>query len=351
MKFWNSTVKKLKPYVYGEQPAPAKGVIKLNTNENPYPPHKELRKLLSTLDINRLKYYPPPVCERLAGLIAKRYSVQSKFIFIGNGSDEILSYLFRAFLNKEDTVLFTKYTYSLYTTLADIHGIAYKTLPMKNDFMIDLSLVRKYKAKLFFLTNPNAPTGMALPAQDIEKAIRESPGTLFVIDEAYADFSNENCIFLTKKYDNVIVLRTLSKSFSLCGIRLGYSIAKPYLTQALYKIKDSYNINLVTQLIAEHAFKKYPYYLKNCRKIIKTRENTAFKLKSLGFTVLPSKANFIFCTHSTINIKRLFLYLKKLKIYVRHFNNPVLDRYLRISIGTEREMNELFKNIKTYYSH
>ncbi|HBE02325.1 MAG: histidinol-phosphate transaminase [Spirochaetes bacterium GWF1_41_5] len=348
MKFWNNTIKKLSPYVYGEQPRLAARTIKLNTNENPYPPHPSLKKILTAFNIARLRYYPPPDAEKLVKAVSRVYKIKSANIFIGNGSDEILSYVFRAFAGSRDKIVFTRLTYSLYQTLAAIHGFSWSELPMLKDLSVDLDALPSFKPRIFFLANPNTPTGIALSAGRIEKTVKKMPDTLFIIDEAYADFNNENCIHFARKFNNVLIIRTLSKSYSLCGIRMGFAFGHADLISGLMKIKDSYNTSILSQQIAIHAFRHKSWHDANCRKVIKTRGVFSRRLLENGFLVLKSSSNFVMCTHLQVSMKEMYYFLKKHDIHIRYFDSPALDRYVRISIGTDNEMEKTMQQIKKF---
>ncbi len=348
MKFITPSVQLMKKYQWGEQPKSSLGLIKLNTNENPYPPHPSLSKKLANFDINKLSLYPDPLSHKLKKSAAKYFDLNDNMITLGNGSDELIALIFRVFLTRQDNALFTEYTYSHYKTYADAAGISYSTMPMK-DFRVDLSLLNKIRSKLFFLTNPNSPTGIALQPKEIEPYVKSHQNKLFIIDEAYVDFSDKkSCLPLVKKYNNILVLRTFSKSFSLCGIRLGFALGHKDLIEGINKVKDPYNINALTQLIGLEAFKKVTYYQKNIEKIKKTRNAFSEKLNRLEFEFFPSSANFVFVRPpKSVAAETIFHALRKKNIYIRYFFDAKLKEYLRITIGNDTEMKRVIKKLET----
>ena len=346
MKFTISPVQLMKAYQWGEQPKAHPGLIKLNTNESPYPPHPSLSKKLANFDISNLRLYPDPRCDKLKIEVSKYFKMPTDMITLGNGSDELIALIFRVFLTRRDNALFTEHTYSHYKTYAHAAGINYSTMPMKN-FQIDLNLLSRIQCKLFFLTNPNSPTGIAIEPKEIEYYLKKHQNKLFVIDEAYVDFADKkSCLPLIKEYNNILLLKTLSKSFSLCGIRLGFVLGHSDLIESINKVKDPYNVNALTQLIGVEVFKKAPYYQKNIEKIKKTRDFFSKQLIRLGFNVFPSSANFVFVLPpSSITAETIFYSLKKKRIYIRHFLN--VKDHLRITIGNDEEMRKVIKELKT----
>ena len=265
MQFSSQSVKLMKPYQWGEQPKITPNLIKLNTNENPYPPHPSLSKTLANFATATLRLYPDPLCRELRQSAAKHFKLTPDMITAGNGSDELIALIFKVFFNRQDNALFTEYTYSHYKTYSKAFGVIYNTMPMK-DLRVDLSLLNKIRCKVFFLTNPNAPTGIFLNPNEIEAYLKSHGGKLFVIDEAYADFSVKSCLPLIKKYNNILVLRSFSKSFSLGGIRLGFALGNQALINDLNKVKDPYNVSALTQKIGVEVFKHIAYYQKNIEK-------------------------------------------------------------------------------------
>ncbi len=347
--FENKNVANLDPYVYGEQPKPSASLIKLNTNENPYPPHSSVKTFLKAYATERLRLYPDPLCTELRKIVSKVYGLSGECFLFGNGSDEVISLIFRTFFGRNDEVIFTQHTYSAYRTYAETLGISMRTLPMEEDFLIKLEHLNRVQGKVIFITNPNAPTSLLLSRAEIEKWALKCPMLLFVIDEAYADFASETCMSLVKRgLKNVLILRTLSKAYSLCGARLGMAIGHPELINAINKIKDPYNINALTQGIAVSVYKNLPYYRKNIELIKKERAAFSEALKILGFKVLSSETNFVFVSFPGKSMKSLYDYLIAKKIYVRYFNKPILDKYLRITIGKPLEMTKVLTQIKQF---
>ncbi len=351
-------LKKLVGYQAGEQPL--KKVIKLNTNENPYPPPLDIKKTLTNIDFTTLKNYPPLANDltngKLLDVIAKNYQVSNQEICLGNGSDEIISSIFKIFIGSGKKLLLSEYTYSAYFTYATIYNSKVIKLKME-DFMIDLPKALNKKFDVFLLTNPNAPTGIAIENKKIIKAIKAHPKKLFIIDEAYSDFNDESLVPEIKKLKNLIVIKTLSKGFSLAAIRLGFAFACQEIIESLKKVLDPYNINLISQQIALSAFtkKNQDYFLKNIQKVITTKQKLVKALAELHFTTLPSKTNFVFTSPPGLNTskknttKRLFIFLKKNNILVRYFPVKGLNEFLRITIGTDQEIKKVIQIIKKYF--
>ncbi|RPF57067.1 histidinol-phosphate transaminase [Aquisalibacillus elongatus] len=344
-KFWSSTVRKTKPYVPGEQPKET-DVIKLNTNENPYPPSPKALEAMQNEIGDDLRKYPSPTVDTLKNVIANREGVAPKNVFVGNGSDEVLAFAFQAFFEHNEAIKFPDITYSFYPVYAKLYDIPYQTVPLNDDFSINVDGMCNSIGGVIF-PNPNAPTGLALSLNDIEKVIQGNPNQVVIIDEAYVAFGAETAAPLTKKYPNVLITRTLSKSHALAGIRLGYAIGSPELIEGLERIKNSFNsytINRVTLAGAEAALQDDGYYSEVIERVVNTREWTRYELQQKGFEVLPSSANFLFCKPTEIQARELYEKLKNSKIYIRYFDN--LEDYIRISIGTEEEMQALVDHIK-----
>jgi len=330
-------------YVPGEQPKDNK-YIKLNTNENPYSPTPLIKEILKKLDITQLRLYPDPDISELRDCIAKIYGFNKENIFVGNGSDEVLSVITRAFVDPDQTIGTAYPSYVLYKTLAEIVGVSINQYDFDKDYKLDPEMFCNIKDKVFFLANPNSPSGTLISKNDVEKMAENFKG-LLVIDEAYADFASENCLELTKKYSNVIVLRTMSKSFSLAGIRLGYAFANEEIIQGMFKVKDSYNVNGLTQKIALAAMQDIEHMKSNVQKIINTRQHVINKLKDLGFYVYPSQSNFIFAQHGKIEGKDLYLALKEQGVLIRYFSMPRVDKGVRITVGTDTDMEIFLKEL------
>ncbi len=342
-RFLSSKYKDLEAYTPGEQPIDKK-YIKLNTNESPYPPSKSVVDALSSEEVLKLNLYSDPTARGLKARIAELYGVGSENVFVSNGSDDILNFSFMAFCEGNKTgVKFPEISYGFYSVYAELHGAEYKAIPLKDDFSIDIEDYMGNDATVV-IANPNAPTGICLPLCDIEKLVRANPDHLVLVDEAYVDFGGESAVELTKKYSNLLVVCTFSKSRSLAGARLGFAIANKEIIADLEKIKYStnpYNINRLSLIAGEMAMLDNGYYMDNCKKIIETREYTQNKLKELGFDVTDSKANFIFAKSDAIDGKELYLRLKDKGILVRHFDKEKIKDYNRITVGTREEMDAL----------
>ncbi len=335
------SVRKLKPYIPGEQPKEAR-VIKLNTNENPYPPSPKCKAVLRGFDLDRLRRYPDPVFSDLRARIAKIWHTTPERVFVGNGSDEILTLAARAFVEDGEAIGSLDPSYSLYKTLAAIRNVAYTPTPLAADFSWNGRIAtRGPKTSLFILTNPNAPTGTLTPSGKIAAAAKRFKGVLLV-DEAYADFAKENCVPLATAAENrnVIVMRTFSKSFSLAGMRVGYCIGPTDLIDALYKVKDSYNADAVAQAVALAALNDLPWMRANVAKVRKARARVAKVLSKRGWDVLESSSNFLFARPAHRPAREIFEALREQHIYVRYFPGPRTGDRLRITIGTDAQMDE-----------
>ena len=322
-------------YVPGEQPR-GEDVVKLNTNENPYLPSADVQDILSMVDIAALARYPDPVCTELRKAIAELHGCEVENIFVGNGSDEVLALCIRAFVERDGSVGFFDPSYSLYPILADIEDVEKRPVALDADF--GWQMPADYAASLFFLTNPNAPTSLQYSRANVESFV-EGFGGVVLIDEAYADFAKENCMDLALASGNVLVARTLSKSYSLAGIRLGYCVGDAELVGAMYKIKDSYNVDYLTQEIARVAILDQDTMKANVQAIVETRKLVADKLRELGFEVVPSETNFLWVKPQGLSAEHLFGELRKKNIIVRYFGDDERTKdYLRVTIGTAPEM-------------
>lgn len=325
----------MRGYVPGEQPKDA-DIVKLNTNENPYLPSPDVQDILSMIDISMLSRYPDPVCIELRKVIAELHGCEVANVFVGNGSDEVLALCIRAFVERDGSVGFFDPSYSLYPILADIEDVEKK--PVALDAAFGWQMPADYSASLFFLTHPNAPTSFVYDKGAIEGFVKDFRG-VSLIDEAYADFAADNCMDLALKYDNVIVARTLSKSYSLAGIRLGYCVGNAELIGAMHKIKDSYNVNYLTQEIGRVAILDQDTMKANVSAIVETRKIVTDKLEEFGFEVGKSQTNFLWVKPLGIGAKSLFDQLRNKKIIVRYFANDERTKdYLRVTIGTAPEM-------------
>lgn len=345
-RFLNDKIKKLEPYVPGEQPRGRK-YIKLNTNESPFPPSPEAIRLANE-EAERLMLYPDPDCTALTEAIAKEYGVEPANVILTNGSDEVLNFAFIAYCDENTPAIFPDITYGFYKVFAEVNGVPCEEIPLKDDFTVD---VEDYVSRrgVVFIANPNAPTGMALPLSEIERILQSNPNRIVVIDEAYVDFGGESAVKLIGKYENLLVTQTFSKSRSMAGARLGFGIASKEIISDLSRVKYStnpYNINRMTAAAGLGAIKDKAYFVNNCSLIKKNRAYTAAELKKLGFEMTESDANFLFVKNDKIRGAELYSCLKERGILVRHFNKPRISDYLRITIGSLSEMDELIKAVK-----
>lgn len=340
-KFINPQYKDLESYTPGEQPRDMV-YVKLNTNESPFPPSPRVIERINKEEVSNLRLYSDPECKLLREAIAKSYGYNAENIFVGNGSDEILSMFFMAFGAKG--IAFPDISYGFYKVYGGLYGINYTQIPLKSDFTINVDDYCNID-KNIVIANPNAPTGISITVRDIEKILITNPTNIVLIDEAYVDFGGMSCTDLVHKYDNLLVVQTYSKSRSLAGARLGYGIANKSIIDDLTKIKFSinpYNINRLTLVAGICAMEDKEYFEKNCAEIIKIKAYTVENLKKRGFNVLPSDANFVFAKHEYVGGKKLYLKLKENGVLIRQFDKERISDYLRISIGTKVQMNALF---------
>lgn len=342
-RFINKKFQELEAYTPGEQPTDMK-YIKLNTNESPFPPSQSVLKAISAEEVSKLNLYPDPTGNSLKDALAGLYGVERKNVFISNGSDDILNFFFMAFCNDDEhPVKFPSISYGFYKVYAELYGVKYKTVDLANDFSINIEDYFGNDANVV-IANPNAPTGIALSRADVEEIVKANPDRVVLIDEAYVDFGAESSVALTKKYDNLLVVCTYSKSRSMAGARLGFAIGNEGLIADLEKIKYStnpYNINRLTMLAGIAAIEDNEYYVNNCKTVAENREYTQNKLVELGFEVTPSKANFIFAKSERIDGEELYLKLKARGILVRHFTANAICQYNRITVGTREQMDKL----------
>ncbi|MCI7726171.1 MAG: histidinol-phosphate transaminase [Clostridiales bacterium] len=344
-RFLNQQYQSLEAYTPGEQPRDMQ-YIKLNTNESPYPPAPSVVEAMTGEQVELLRLYSDPTAKGLKDKLAGLYGVKPENVFISNGSDEVLNFAFMAFGG--NGAVFPDISYGFYEVYADLYAINAEKIPLESDFSIDY---RKYcgKNKLVVIANPNAPTGMTIPVWQIEEIVKSNPDSLVLIDEAYVDFGGETCLPLIGTYDNLLVTRTYSKSRCLAGGRLGYAFGSPAVIADLEKIKYStnpYNINRLTLLLGEKTVEAESYYQEKCREIEATRAWTTQQLAGLGFTVLPSKANFIFVKTDQMDGGELYKKLKEKGILVRHFTNPRICQFNRVTIGTKQQMQTLIDTVK-----
>ncbi|MDR2878007.1 MAG: histidinol-phosphate transaminase [Chromatiales bacterium] len=341
-RFWSAIVDGLDPYVPGEQPK-LPNLIKLNTNENPYPPSPRVLDALRSEAGDALRLYPDPNSDALKQTIAAYHGLESAQVFVGNGSDEVLAHVFMALLKKPAPLLFPNISYSFYPVYCGLYEIDYREVPLRADYRIDPS---DYCGPCggIILPNPNAPTGIALPLSKIETLLSEHPDSVIVIDEAYVDFGADSAIALIKRYPNLLVVQTLSKSRSLAGLRVGFACGHADLITALERVKNSFNsypLGRLAQKGAIAAFADEDYFQHTRRAIIASREQLCTELQELGFSVLPSTANFIFAAHPKHDASKLAAALRERQIIVRHFRKPRIDQHLRITIGTPQQCEAL----------
>ena len=345
-RFLSEKYKALTPYTPGEQPKERK-YIKLNTNESPFPPSKRAVEYAARAS-ESLELYSDPEIKRLTSKIAELYGVSPECVICTNGSDEVLNFAFMAFCGGERGAAFPNITYGFYSVFASLNGVPYEEIPLDNGFNIKLE---DYigKNNTIFIANPNAPTGIALSLEDIEKIVKSNPDNIVVIDEAYVDFGAESAVGLTKKYDNLLVTQTFSKSRSMAGARLGFGIGSPALIADLNMIRYStnpYNVNSMTMAAALGVLEDEEYTKENCRKIIQNREYAKNELNKLGFSMTDSRANFLFAKHEKIGGGELYWKLRERGILVRHWNKPIIADYNRITVGSMEEMQALVAAVK-----
>lgn len=349
MRDWENNIRKVVPYTPGEQPKNT-CVIKLNTNENPYPPAPGVKEVLSNFNTDDLRLYPDPRVDKLVNAIADFYKIDSSKVFVGVGSDDVIAMSFLTFFNSDKPVLFPDVSYSFYKVWADLFAIPFKTPALDEQFCIRPEDYYRENGGVIF-PNPNAPTGLLLSLENVEDIIRHNQDVVVIVDEAYIDFGGKSALELTAKYENLLVVQTFSKSRSMAGMRIGFAIGHPDLIKALNDVKYSYNsytMNMPSLILGTETVKDDAYFRETVQKIIDTREWSKTRLTELGFTFPDSMSNFIFASHNRVPAKELFEALKQQQIYVRYFDQPRLSNYLRISIGTREEMEELFAFLEKY---
>lgn len=349
MKNWELYVRKVVPYVPGEQPQES-NLIKLNTNENPYPPAPGVIRALEQFDMDRLRLYPEPDCKVLVNAIAEYYGLNSSRVFVGVGSDDVLAMIFMTFFNSEKPILFPDITYSFYDVWADMLRIPYEVKPLDENFLIKKEDYYGENGGVIF-PNPNAPTGILMELSEIEEILEHNRDVIVVVDEAYIDFGGKSALPLIEKYDNLLVVQTFSKSRSLAGMRIGFAMGNEKLIKYINDVKysfNSYTMNQTALALGVEAIKDKGYFEETRQKVIATREWTKGELKKLGFSFGDSMSNFIFAVHESVPAKELFEALKKEHIFVRYFSKERISNYLRISIGTRKEMETLIRFLKGY---
>ncbi len=344
---FREAIEKMAAYKPGEQPRPGERLIKLNTNENPYPPSPRVRRAVVRVAADSLRLYPAPRADDFVESASKLYGIRKEMILAGNGSDELLAMIFRATLGPGDTVAYPVPTYSLYDTLASIQEARVLRFEVESDFSIPLDRLAKARAKLTIICSPNSPSGILTPTAKLTKLARALRDHLLVIDEAYVDFASENAIGLLRRFPNVVILRTLSKSFSLAGMRLGLCFARPAIIEELMKVKDSYNLSRIALAAGAEALNDAAWMRRNVERVKQTREASIARLRKMGFEVPDSSANFVLARMAGHDLAPLARAIRKTGILVRYFPTPMLRDALRISIGTPAEMNALFKALGT----
>ena len=350
-RFWSETVKNLTPYVPGEQPKLSQ-LIKLNTNESPYGPSPKAIAAIAGANNDLLRLYPDPNSDSLKQAIASNYQVTPQQVFVGNGSDEVLGHAFLALLKHQDPILFPDITYSFYPVYCNLYDIPFTNIPLTDDFSIEVNDYLSHnqgKNGGIIFPNPNAPTGKALSKDQIEDLVKSNRDSVVIIDEAYVDFGCESAISLVARYDNLLVVHTLSKSRALAGLRVGYAIGHPDLIEALERVKNSFNSYPIDKLAmagAIAAIEDKAYLQKISAAVMDTRKNLVADLDKLGFVTVPSTANFVFTKHPNKDAAEIAARLREKHIIVRHFKLPRIDQHLRITVGTNQECKALVQALK-----
>ncbi len=342
---FKDNLRKIAPYIPGEQPKDVSKVIKLNTNENPYPASPGAEEIACNLRDDKMRLYPPTDAGKLSRAIAKYYGVPEKNTFVGVGSDDVLATAFIACFNSDKPILFPDVTYSFYDVWAELYKIPYKTVPLDDDFKIVKEDYLQENGGIV-IANPNAPTSINLPLEDVEFIIKNNPDSVVIVDEAYVDFGGESAIPLLGKYDNLMVVQTFSKSRSMAGMRIGYAFASDAIIQAMNDVKfsiNSYTMNYPAVEMGVAAIDDEEYYKATIAKIVKTREKAVKELKKRDFTVLDSKTNFLFISHKRVKALKLFADLKNRGIFVRHWDKPRIGNFLRVTVGTDAQMKKLYE--------
>lgn len=347
MNMWEKNIRKVTPYTPGEQPK-SKDVIKLNTNECPYPPAPEVEKIIKECNTDSFRLYPDPDANVLVNEIADYYAVKPEQVFVGVGSDDVIGMAFLTYFNSDKPILFPDITYSFYDVWADLFKVKYEIVPVDEAFEINPADYFKENGGIIF-PNPNAPTAIEMPLGSVEEIIKNNQDVVVIVDEAYVDFGGTSALSLIDKYENLLVVRTFSKSRAMAGMRIGYAMGSEKLISAMKAVKFSYNsytMNQTSIYAGAAAIRDDKYFKEIVGKIINTRETAKNKLEELGFSCTDSKANFLFATHKSVSAEEIFNKLKERNIYVRYFKKPRIDNYLRITIGTDAEMTRLYEALK-----
>ncbi|MBS6397283.1 MAG: histidinol-phosphate transaminase [Clostridiales bacterium] len=349
MRAWEANIRRVTPYTPGEQPKKQK-MIKLNTNENPYPPAPGVRRAMEQLDVDSLRLYPDPAASALVDVLAEYYHVGKDQVFVGVGSDDVLAMAFMTFFNSQKPILFPDITYSFYPVWAEEFRIPYETVALDEKFGIVKEDYYRENGGIIF-PNPNAPTALALGLSDVEDIVRHNPDSIVIVDEAYVDFGAESALPLVERYDNLLVVQTFSKSRSMAGMRIGFAIGSPLLIQYLNDVKYSFNSYTMNQTSLKYGVEAVlddTYFRQVTGKIVRTREHAKEVLAGMGFSFPDSSANFLFITHPEYSARELFEALKKEDIYVRYFSLPRIDNYLRVTIGTDEQMEIFYEFLRRY---
>jgi histidinol-phosphate aminotransferase len=349
MKAWEKNIRKVEPYTPGEQPKNRK-VIKLNTNENPYPPAPGVTKALEAFDTDCLRLYPDPAASTLTKTLADYYGLEEEQVFVGVGSDDVIAMSFLTFFNSDKPILFPDITYSFYSVWADLFQIPYERPKLDENFYLVKEDYYKENGGIIF-PNPNAPTSIAVGLDVIEDILVHNQDVIVIVDEAYIDFGGQSARPLLDKYENLLVVQTFSKSRSMAGMRIGYAMGNKELIKALNDVKYSYNsytMNQTSLILGKEAILDDAYFKETVQKIGETREKAVKRLKELGFTCLESSANFVFATHKSVPAKQIFEELREAGIFVRYFDSPRINNYLRITIGTDEQMEALYRFLEVY---
>lgn len=346
---WTENLRNIEPYVPGEQSAET-DIVKINANENPYPPSPKVAEVIKNFDADKLRLYPNANATPLKQALADYYNVDIKNVFVGNGSDDVIAIVFQSVFNSNLPIVYPDLTYSFYPVWCSLFNIKYKTYPVDENFRIH---VEDYKEKNggVIIPNPNAPTSIGEDLEFVERLMEYNQDSVVVIDEAYVDFGGISSVELTKKYENLLVTSTFSKSRSLAGLRIGFAIGSEKLISVLEAVKNSYNSYTVDSLsiaAGRASILDNEYFKSTCQKIINTRTRVTNEMRALGFKVLDSSTNFIFATKDDLCMKDLFAYLKTKKVFIRYFSVPRIENYVRISIGTDEEMDIFLKEVKGY---
>lgn len=342
-------LRRIDPYVPGEQPQAA-DIIKLNANENPYPPAPGVQEVLRAFDASSLALYPDANGKRLKTALAERFDVKPAQVFLGNGSDDVLALAFQSFFCSEGPILYPDITYSFYPVWCDLFRIPYETMPLDENFCVNIRDYDKPNGGVV-LPNPNAPTGRGLSLEVLEDLLQHNADCVVIIDEAYVDFGAQSAVSLLDKYENLLVVQTMSKSRSLAGLRIGYALGSETLIATLEAVKNSYNsytMDALALAAGEAAVRDEMYFQQTCRRVIATRERAAKALRDLGFTVSPSLSNFLFVTHPKKDASVIFEYLRQKNIFIRYFKLPRIDNYLRITVGTDEQMDKLIAALQEF---